>query len=125
MPQTVNKILKVIDGKSFGLESEYIHGNVIEYPNKLRVAITQAPHMADEKLGRQENIGMYYAAAQEQNCKLMICLAPTGGDQCAQYFPAEKGGKLKFMDGKLVVTCKKVENKWDGAVVRKLEVKFE
>ncbi|KAF1763325.1 hypothetical protein GCK72_011591 [Caenorhabditis remanei] len=125
VPLALKGRLQVENYQTYNFETGYIHGNVIEYPNKLRVAITQAPHMADKKLGRKENIGMYYAAAMEQQCKLMICLAPTGGDQCAQYFPAEKGAKLKFMDGKLVITCKKVENKWDGAVVRKLEVKFE
>ncbi|EFP06126.1 hypothetical protein CRE_05853 [Caenorhabditis remanei] len=125
VPLALKGRLQVENFKTYNFETGYIHGNVIEYPNKLRVAITQAPHMADKKLGRKENIGMYYAAAQEQNCKLMICLTPTGGDQCAQYFPAEKGGKLKFMDGKLVVTCKKVEDKWDGAVARTLKVNFE
>ena len=92
---------------------------------RARIAVLQAPQLADKATDAKETVGMFYWAAMEQKCELMVCLTPTGpGGLCAQYFPAEKGGVLKFENG-LVVTCEKVEEICGGGATRRiLTVKF-
>ncbi|EFP06175.1 hypothetical protein CRE_05852 [Caenorhabditis remanei] len=107
--------------------SNFIHGNMIfdDKKKRARIAVLQAPQLADKATDAKETVGMFYWAAMEQKCELMVCLTPTGpGGLCAQYFPAEKGGVLKFENG-LVVTCEKVEEICGGGATRRiLTVKF-
>lgn len=113
--------------KSFE-DAEFMHANLIKYPNNFTLGLFQAPQKANSVSETRETVGMFYWAMKEQKATLVVCLTEIG-KKCCLYFPvnAEEGKNTEtFMEGKLVVKCKSLVTMFDGYIeIRKLEVKFE